>query len=271
MFKVFLKSPCFKDISQLTPVILYITHSGRSLLLPPVAVELKHNLGVAEIFVMMRKCCLGYTTEEHAQKERIIKALGDMAMLSRFKVVNNWTTMTTAYTFIKILKQKLLSKVFSGLQLGVGSQKRWSSFCDTLQNVLRRRMCSLVFMALYKNILWNRKRAKNLQKRVALFTLKCFFIRWKEITEAMIVTKRDEKLQKNISYKQTIQFYNIIQNWKKQVRIRKALRAIMLSVYFCAYVERLRKSRLIDDTTDVLRRSQLRSYAKPFKPSTFQS
>jgi hypothetical protein len=34
MFKVFLKSPCFKEISQLTPVVLYITHSERSLLSP---------------------------------------------------------------------------------------------------------------------------------------------------------------------------------------------------------------------------------------------
>ena len=143
-----LKSPCFKDISQLTPVILYITHSGRSLLLPPVAVELKHNLGVAEIFVMMQKCCLGYTFEEHEQREKIIRALGDRAVLSRFKVLNDWTTMTTAYTIFQRSKQKILSKVFSGLQLGVGRQQSWIHLCGTFQSVLRRRMCSLVFRAL---------------------------------------------------------------------------------------------------------------------------
>jgi hypothetical protein len=84
----------------------------------------------------------------------------------------------------------------------------------------------------------------------------------------MFATKRDEKLQKFITYKVTIQLYNVIHNWKKQVRIREALRAILLSVSFCAYVERLRKSRLNDDTNDVLRRSKLKSYAQPFKPNT---
>jgi hypothetical protein len=62
-------------------------------------------------------------------------------------------------------------------------------------------MCSLVFRALHKNILRNRKRVKKLQKLVALFTRKCFFINWKEITEVMIATKREEKLQKFITYK----------------------------------------------------------------------
>jgi hypothetical protein len=119
-------------------------------ILSPFEVKLKHtnHLGVAEIFVMMQKCCLGYTFEEHEQREKIIRALGDRAVLSRFKVLNDWTTMTTAYTIFQRSKQKILSKVFSGLQLGVGRQQSWIHLCGTFQSVLRRRMCSLVFRAL---------------------------------------------------------------------------------------------------------------------------
>lgn len=269
-YKLFLRSPIFKDISQLTPVIFYLTYcdSHDSFLVPVTAADIKYDVGVGETFVMMQQCCLGYTSKEHEQKERIIRALRDRALLSSVRALRNWRTMTALFLFIKTLRQKLLTKAFSRLRDGLGRQAQRSVFCDTLRVILRRRRLSLAFKALYKNMLCRRK---IYTKQVNHFKLTAFFHFWKKRTHVVMDAKREERLQRFIRHKHTIQVYRLIQSWKKLLRIRKVLKAILHSVTFCAYVQRLRRARLRADVADFTARSTLNSSARPFKPSVFSS
>jgi hypothetical protein len=254
----------------------------------------------------MQQCCLGYTSKEHEQKERIIRALRDRALLSSVRALRNWRTMTALFIFIKTLRQKLLTKanrislfiklmwfipvvavhgiakhgvfgsrmtsVFypavSRLRDGLGRQAQRSVFCDTLRVILRRRRLSLAFKALYKNMLCRRK---IYTKQVNHFKLTAFFHFWKKRTHVVMDAKREERLQRFIRHKHTIQVYRLIQSWKKLLRIRKVLKAILHSVTFCVYVQRLRRARLRADVADFTARSTLNSSARPFEPSVFSS
>jgi hypothetical protein len=264
-YRAFLRSPCFKDIGQMTSAVLHISNSSESLLLPVTSTSLQ--LDPVGILVMMSQCYLGFTQEEHAVKLKIIDALLNRGFSARVRTFLRWTRFTALYQFILRVRGKSLSSAFQLLRDSVTRNRRWMCFCNTLRDRFRRYICSQVIKSFVQNVAKSRRRLKKVdtfQTRLAMRVKQSSIICWRG---KLKIARTEARVCKHLNYKRSILAYNIFRCWKRQVRsikIKKATKTILCAITFCAYIRRLRAMRLSADAADILHKSTLKSNAKPF-------